>query len=93
MLCSDGAHYVVEAGGAHLLLDAIAIAQAHVKAVQAEDFQPWIFRVNADRTAVLTCEDGNERVVYRQEIQYTDFPLEEIKFNYCNKIIHLPSEY
>jgi len=36
---TDGARYVADQGGAHCLLDAIAIAQLHEKAVAAEAFQ------------------------------------------------------
>jgi hypothetical protein len=93
VLYTDGARYVAEHGGAHWLLDAIAIAQAHVKAVEAEEFQVWTLKVNADRSALLTCEDGNGNAVYRQPVPFTDFPLAEVKFFYCNQVIHLPSEY
>ncbi|MGH9614266.1 MAG: DUF6876 family protein [Bryobacteraceae bacterium] len=93
VLFTDGAQYVAERGGAYWLLDAIAIAQAHVKAVAAEEFQVWTLKVNSDPSAVLTCEDGNGNAVYQQKLEFTDFPLPEMKLYYCNNVIHLPSEY
>jgi hypothetical protein len=35
---TDGAKYVADAAGAYWLLDEIALAQRHVKAVAAEEF-------------------------------------------------------
>lgn len=93
VLYTDGARHVAEHGGAYWLLDAIAIAQAHVKAVSAEEFQVWTLKVNPDRSAVLTCDDGDGKTVYQQKLEFTDFPLPEVKFFYCNNVIHLPSEY
>ena len=38
-------------------------------------------------------DDGNDNIVYTQRIEYTDFPLDEIKLYFVNNVIHLPSEY
>ena len=93
VLYTDGAQYLAEHGGAYWLLDTIAIAQGHVDALQGEEFQIWTLTVNPDKTAELTCDDGNNNIVHRQELEFTDFPLPEIKLYYCNNVIHLPSEY
>ena len=93
VLYTDGAQYLAEQGGAYWLLDSIAIAQAHVKAVKAEEFQVWTLKVNPDSTALLTCDDGNKRIVYSQSIPFTDFPLPEVKLYFCNNVIMLTSEY
>ena len=99
VLYSDGAKYVADAGGAHWLLDIIASMQLDAK-VRKEEFQVWKLTLDDDQetrigmsSAVLTCEDGNGNEVYRQIIDYTDFPLPEIRFYYTNNVIHLPSEY
>jgi hypothetical protein len=93
VLYTEGAQYLAEHGGAYWLLDAIAIAQAHVKALAAEEFQVWTLKVSADKTAVLMCDDGNGNAVYRQSMDFTDFPLPDVTLYYCNNVIHLPSEY
>ena len=93
VLYTDGAQHVAEHGGAYWLLDEIAIIQPYDKAVAAEEFQVWKLTVRPTRTAVLTCEDGNEKVVFTKEIEYTDFPLDEITFYFTDNTILLPSEY
>jgi hypothetical protein len=48
--------------------------------------------VNADQTGVLTCEDGNDNVVYKKLIEYTDFPTDGITLYFTNNTILLPRE-
>jgi hypothetical protein len=93
VLYTDGAQYVAETGGAYWLLDEIALAQAHIKAVAREEFQLWKLSVKPDRTATLICEDGNCHAIYSKKIEYTDFPLDSITLYCVNNTIHLPSEY
>jgi hypothetical protein len=47
-------------------------------AVAAEEFQVWKLAVRPDRSATLTCDDGNGNIMFTKEIKYTDFPLDEI---------------
>ena len=93
VLYTDGAQHVAEHGGAYWLLDEIAIIQPYAKAVAAEEFQVWKLAVRPDRTATLTCHDGNGNVVFTKDIEHTDFPLDEITLYFTNNVIHLPSEY
>jgi hypothetical protein len=93
VLITDGAKYVAETAGAYWLLDEIAIIQPFDQRVSAEAFQLWKLVVRADQKATLTCEGGNGNVVFTKEIEYTDFPLDEITLYFINNVIHLPSEY
>jgi hypothetical protein len=94
VLFTDGAKYVADTGGAYWLLDEIALTQLGEKAVAAEEFQVWTLRVNAgDRTAVLTCEDGNNHTVFQKTIAFTDFPADEVTLWFANNTIYLPSEH
>jgi len=93
VLFTDGAKYVADQAGAYWLLDEIAIIQPHDKRVAAEEFQVWKLAVNADQTGVLTCEDGNDNVVYTKLIEYTDFPIDGITLYFTNNTILLPREY
>ena len=70
-----------------------AVIQPYNKRVAAEDFQVWKLAVQPDRSATLTCDDGNGNVVFSKKIEYTDFPLDEITLYFANNVIHLPSEY
>jgi hypothetical protein len=90
---TDGAKYVAAQGSAYWLLDIIAIAQRYEKAVSAEPFQVWKLAVHSKQSGMVTCEDGNGKEVYRQEVDYTDFPLPEITFYVADNVILLPGEY
>ena len=62
--------------------------------VSAEEFQFWKLTVNlSENTGTLICEDGNGLNVYAQRIEYTDCPLNEIKFYLVDNVLMLPSEY
>jgi hypothetical protein len=93
VLYTEGAQYVAEHGQAYWLLDEIALIQPYDANVSAEEFQVWKLAVRPDKTATLTCDDGNGHVVFSKEIPYTDFPLETITLYFANDVIHLPSEY
>jgi hypothetical protein len=93
VLFTDGAKYVADQAGAYWLLDEIAIIQPHDARLKAEEFQIWKLAVSADQTGTLTCDDGNGRVIFSKELEYTDFPLDEITLYFTNNTILLPSEY
>ena len=93
VLFTDGAKYLADQAGAYWLLDEIALIQPYDSRVAAEEFQVWKLAVNTDRTATLTCDDGNGTIVFTKQIEYTDFPLDEVRLYFANNVIHLPSEY
>ena len=91
ILYTDGAKYVADAGEAYWLLDVIVSVQT-LPRMKRQEFQVWILKVK-DNSGVVTAEDGNGKVIYRQELEFTDFPLPEIKFYFTYSVILLPSEY
>lgn len=93
VLFTDGAKFVADQAGAYWLLDEIALVQPYDKRVAAEEFQVWKLAVKADHTATLSCEDGNDNVVYTKKIPFTDFPGDGITLWFTNNTILLPSEY
>jgi hypothetical protein len=98
VLMTEGVAFLADAAAAHWLTDAIASYQ-HLPRVAAQPFQNWCLRVDtAARSAVLTMTDGNSTEgIIRQEIDYTDFPLDEIALWLCAKgnlqVLMLPGEY
>lgn len=104
MLLTDGARYVAEHGGEHgayWLMDAIASRQSELqKHPRLRDAQFWVLTVHADKSATLVCvEDSDCPPVVHQNIDYTDFDLDELRL-YCmpagdgiHYTILLPSEY
>ncbi len=93
VLYTDGVQYVAETVGAYWLIDSIAIHQMHTKAVKAEPFQVWKLEVAEDQSAKLSCEDGNNNVVFTEQIPYTDFPAEGVTLWFTDNTILLPVEY
>jgi hypothetical protein len=92
VLFTDGVKYVADEAGAYWLIDEIALAQRFDAKVKAEEFQAWKLTVRADKTATLTCEDGNDNVVFTKELTFTDFPLQGITIWFENDTLYLPSE-
>lgn len=90
---TEGAKFLADRAGAYWLLDEIALCQRYEGTVAAEPFQLWTLTVNVDLTAILSCEDGNGHAVYRKQIEYTDFPMSEVKLYFIDKTILLTSEY
>lgn len=92
-LYTDGAKYVADVAGAYWLLDEIAIAQCFDKRLKREEFQVWKLSVRPDNRATLSCDDGNDNIVFSKEIEFTDFPEPGIKLYFSGNTIYLPSEY
>lgn len=93
---TDGALYVAENCGAYWLMDAIA-SYKHDPVFRKQDFQVWKLDRNGSGWQ-LTAEDGNENVLARQSIEYSDFPLNGVEiWAIRNELggltLMLPSEY
>jgi hypothetical protein len=93
-LLTDGTKYLAEEAECFWMMDAIA---SHLSEIGTEDWFVQVrVTVNGNR-AVMIYEDGNDREHARQEIPYTDFPLNSITLYACwdqeNWVIMLPSEY
>jgi Family of unknown function (DUF6876) len=92
-LYTDGAKYVADEAGAYWLLDEIAINQTR-PGIKAEEFQVWTLKVDLEKcSGVLTCDAGNGNVVFTKKIEYSDFPLAEMKIYFTDGMILLPNEY
>ena len=75
LVFTDGVNQLRQDADAFWLVDAIA------SYCQKEEFQVWELTVNADKSAFLTMkEDSGCPCIVEQEIPYTDFPIESIKF-------------
>lgn len=88
---TDGARYVAETGGAHWLLDEIAIGQLDPH-ISVHPFQVWTLSVACNK-ATLVCSDGNGDKIFSKKIEFTDFPLPTMTLWCADKVILLPSEY
>ena len=92
ILFTDGAKYVADMAGAYWLLDEIALAQKFEPAIAAEGFQVWKLSVQGS-AATLTCDDGENRVVFTKAIPFTDFPGNGVTLWCTGGVIMVPNEY
>ena len=93
-LLTDGTKHLAEQGACFWMMDAVA---SHLSEIGTRD---WFVLVRVTVTqgrAVMVYEDGNGLELARQEIPYTDFPLDAITLYACWDTVHwvimLPSEY
>jgi len=94
VVITDGAKYVAENAGAFWLMDAIASYLPQFTG--REEFV--VARLNVKHTSAdLTLDNGNNKVLDRQHIGYTDFPLASFMLYACWSgeywVVMLPSEY
>ena len=85
-LYTDGVLYVAQEGGAFWLVDKILLTTKAKNNLQ--EFGVWKLEVNADKSAILACEDGNYHELYREKIEWTDFPLNKIDLWFENYVVH-----
>ena len=93
-LLTDGTKYLAEEAEYFWMMDAIA---SHLSEIGTENwFVQMRMTVNGTREMMIY-EDGNDKEHARQEISYTDFPLDSVTLYACwdqeNWVIMLPSEY
>ena len=89
---TDGVKYLAEEAGAYWLLDTI-FSENGCLPLSNHPFQVWKLNVAADNTATISVEDGNEEVLKRIKLHFTDFPLASIELWLVENILILPSEY
>ena len=89
---TDGCNYVRTKLNAYWLFDLIISWQLKTK-VQEAPFQVWKLAKQNDETWLCQCEDGNNNVLAFQRIEFSDFPLDEIKIWVVDGVALLPSEY
>lgn len=93
-LLTDGTKYLAENAEYFWVMDAIA---SHLSEIGTSDWFVQVKVIVKDIQATMIYEDGNGKELARQEIPYTDFPLNEIHLYACWHglywVIMLPSEY
>jgi len=91
---TDGAKYLADAAGCYWLMDAIA---SHLVGLpEGAGFAQCTLSLDG-RSAELVIDDGNGMQLAFQYIEWTEFPLPEIKLFACWSgnfwVVMLPSEY
>ncbi|MGH7117759.1 MAG: DUF6876 family protein [Acetobacteraceae bacterium] len=91
-LYTEGIDYLAETAHAHWLIDLIASWCCDPR-IHAQEFVTWKPTVHANRSTTAVATDGNDHELVRQDIGWTDFPLDEITLYLTNDTLLLPSEY
>jgi hypothetical protein len=89
IIMSEGVVFLAEKAGAHWLTDLIASMQ--MSRIKQEEFQVWKL-VKVGGGATITCDDGNGQVLMTRQIEFTDFPLDDITLWLEFGTLMLPSE-
>ena len=92
LIYTPGIADMAELCGAYWLIDLIGSHQIDQK-VAAEEFQLWTLNVEANQTGFARATDGNDKLIASQQIEFTDFPLDEIKLYLVQGTLMLPGEY
>jgi hypothetical protein len=104
VIYTPGVRYVAEKGHAYWLIDAIAsyfgspvMREAMRIDPRIRDMQFWRLHVNGGKAVLVAEADAGEEPFIRQEIPYTDFPLDAIDiwagFDGTHWTLYLPSEH
>jgi len=100
LVCTDGAKAMADLCGAWWLVDAIASWQSHCRGdAMLMEMQFWTLRKQEGGKWTLQVERDAGNVAFSQEIEYSDFPLNEMKLwagaggPQGAMVLMLPSEY
>jgi len=101
LVYTDGVKHLADRAGAYWLIDAVMSWQAE-KVIRCVPFQVWTLKVlrselgknkNEPMAILEMREDTDMPVLVSQKIEYTDFPVGEMKLFFQNGVLFLPSEY
>jgi hypothetical protein len=88
---TDGILYLEKNGYGWFVSD-MAIAIGSIPKLKNQEFLSIKLKVNPDKTALATVDDGNGKVLYKQEYKYTD-ARRDLHLYYTNNVMMLSGEY
>lgn len=92
IVLTDGAKYLADNAKCYWLMDIIASLKV-VPQCKNEGFLTCDFKLNEGGGGVFTASNGSKKMLYKQEIESTDFPIKELRLYFIDNVILLPSEY
>ncbi|OIN57169.1 hypothetical protein BLX24_21615 [Arsenicibacter rosenii] len=92
-LYTEGVRFLAEEAEAYWLIEMIFAFQTKPVIRNAGYFQAWDLIVHDNKTATLTCENGNCDLVFTHHLTFTDFPLPKVKMFFIHDTLLLTSEY
>lgn len=87
---TDGCQFVREFASAYWLFDILVSWQMKL---QNYPFQVWTLIKQGDGSWFIQCTDGNDQVLGCQEIENSDFPIDQLEVWLIDGVCLLPSEY
>ncbi|MEJ7827965.1 MAG: DUF6876 family protein [Segetibacter sp.] len=91
MLITDGAKALADNFHCYWFLDVVTSCQGTLK---SQPFQVWTLKRDEETdVASVICTDGNDKVLCKQDIPYTDFKPETAVVWVEGDVILLPSEH
>ena len=90
LLITDGAKALADQFECYWFLDIIASYQPQLK---EEEFQVWTLTKKEDNSALVSCTDGNDRILRTQKIPWTDFKTDTATIWVEIGVALLPSEH
>jgi len=91
-LFTQGVQDMAELCGAYWLIDAV-MSHQNSKAAREAPFQVWTLTVDDDSAVLTMQQDSDQPAEIKQEIPFTDFPLDRIQLYHIDNVLLLPSEY
>lgn len=87
---TDGIFFLRESCKCYWLIDIILSAQTTLR---EEEFQEWNIVKTPSGTWLITCTDGNESLLFSQNLEFSDFPIDSAVIWNVKNVLLLPSEY
>ena len=93
VLITEGVKFLCDQAQCYWLIDCIASYQTIPRVVR-EEFQMMELTVDLEQyTGIIVVTDGNDNELFRQDLEYTNFPLPRVKLYYTDQTVLLPREY
>lgn len=92
LLFTDGVKAMAETFQAYWLIDLVMSHQTNPK-VRVQPFQAWTLKRLLDCKFVAIATDGNENVIAKQLIHFSDFEADELTLWLEEGVLLLPSEH
>lgn len=90
---TDGIAYIINNGYSWFVTDFISLVIAKHESIKDEEFLSIKLKVDVEKkTAVMEVTDGNEKILYTQNYEYTDAK-RDLNLYFTNEVLLLSGEY
>jgi len=90
MVITDGVKELCDRFQCFWFVDVVCSYQS---SLGAEEFQSWKLLKNPDSSALVTCDNGNGKILKSQRIPWTDFDADVANVWCEGNVVLLPSEH